>query len=304
MTSTMLESDLDALEIDELAEQADEAVSNGSTESMEALHIYVSQMDGTLLTREQEVQLAKRIEKGDRRAHAQLVEANLRLVISIAKRYLGHGVPLLDLIQEGNIGLMRAADKFEWRKGYKFSTYATWWIKQAVGRAAQAQGRTIRIPTHLHETNQKLARARRQLSLELSADPTPEQLSERSGIPLDKVCNLLRDFQDTLSMDMGVGDDERSDLAQVIGDAGSLGAYDDVAAADQRSEALAAVAALDERSRRIIDLRYGFTTGEPMTFDEVAGEMGMTRSNAALLHTKALRALAEQAPHLVELLTA
>jgi len=231
-----------------------------------------------LLTAAEEVALAKRIERGDAEAKELMINSNLRLVISIAKRYQGQGVPLFDLVQEGVIGLNRAAEEFDWRRGFKFSTYATWWIRQACQRGVSGQAATIRIPTHVNERRAKIARHRRRLELELGRPPTREELSEATELPLKHVDEALDAAEAPVSLNQRVGSDDEGELGDLFSDAGASDPADEATSAVRRQEIRAAVRGLPERERRLIELRFGFgcdTTPGPVAETGRAGVRGV-----------------------------
>jgi RNA polymerase primary sigma factor len=244
-----------------------------------------------LLTAAEEVALAKRVERGDRAAKEQMINSNLRLVVSIAKRYRGHSVPFLDLIQDGVIGLNRAVEKFDWRKGFKFSTYATWWIMQAVQRSVAAQSRTIRVPTHVHERRQKLARAARTMEAKLGRTPTHEELAEATGLSLKHVDEALDVAEARVSLNQSIGDEEERELGDLFADSNSEDP-DELTEEILRGQAVrGALAELPERERRILELRFGIGA-EPQTLDAIGGELGLTRERVRQLERQALENLA------------
>src|SRR3954454_2111205 len=241
-----------------------------------------------LLTGEQEVSLAKRIERGDAAARRQLIEANLRLVVSIAKRYVGRGMLFLDLIQEGNLGLMRAVEKFDWRRGYKFSTYATWWIRQAITRGIADQARTIRVPVHMVETINKLVRVRRQLTQELERDPTNEEIALKMEITPERVEQILKIAQEPVSLETPVGDEDDSSLGDFIEDDELQRPHVAVDSKLRGEEINGVLSSLSHRERKVIELRYGLGGGEPMTLEEVGRYFGVTRERIRQIETRTL----------------
>jgi RNA polymerase primary sigma factor len=262
------------------------------------LKLYVRAIgDGRLLTREEERELARRKDEGDEAAKAKLIESNLRLVMSITRNYTNARVPLLDLIQEGNLGLIRAVEKFDWRLGFKLSTYATWWIRQAVSRALADQGRTIRLPIHVAEQARKVLRARRVLAQKLNSDPTVEQIAEESGFTPERVNQLLELVEDPVSLETPVGDGE-SLYGDLIEDTSS-DEPEAATAKELRSVDLAqALLHLSPRLRRVLTLRFGLAGQTPRTLEDVGADLGVTRERVRQLETNALRELRSVAPGL------
>ena len=244
-----------------------------------------------LLSSQEEQDLAERITAGDEEAKKKLAESNLRLVVSIAKRYTGRGMMFLDLIQEGNIGLLKAVEKFDYSKGFKFSTYATWWIRQAITRAIADQSRTIRIPVHMVETINKLVRIQRKLLQELGREPSPEEIAEEMELPVDRVREIMKISQEPVSLETPIGEEDDSHLGDFIQDDNALAPADAAAFTLLKEELNAVLATLTERERKVLSLRFGLEDGHAKTLEEVGKEFNVTRERIRQIEAKALRKL-------------
>jgi RNA polymerase primary sigma factor len=277
---------------DKPEEKAVEAQPQVLVGSADSLQLFLADIGRhKLLTAAEEVTLAKAIERGDVTAKRRMIESNLRLVVSIAKGYRGLGVPFLDLIQEGTLGLNRAVEKFDWRRGYKFSTYATWWIRQSVQRAVANHARTIRVPVHVVERQQKLGRAARRLEVELGREATKQELAEATGLPLQHVDEALGAAQASVSLNQTVGADDEGELGDLFADREAPDPFDEAEESLRKQGVRRALDALPERERRILELRFGFE-GEPWTLEAIGHELDLTRERVRQLESQALARLA------------
>jgi RNA polymerase primary sigma factor len=294
-TATMEEEDVD---FDHVAlrsrlEEVHRAELDLSSEpSVDSLRLYLRSIGRVpLLSAEEEVALAKRIEKGDVSAKQHMIEANLRLVVSIAKGYMGRGMNLLDLIQEGSLGLIRAVEKFDYRRGYKFSTYATWWIRQAVTRAIADKARTIRIPVHMVEKLNKVVHLERQLVQRLGREPRAEEIAEELRMSPDEVREILRMAQLPVSLEKPIGEEEESELGDFVEDEAAASPFDEASSNLRRVDILRALEALPDRERKVIELRFGLLGEQPRTLEEVGRAFGVTRERIRQIENNTLRKL-------------
>ena len=290
----LLESDDDTKNLDEEDEEIkveDLSVPKGISVD-DPVRMYLKEIGKIpLLTGAEEIDLAKRMEDGDEYAKKQLAEANLRLVVSIAKRYVGRGMLFLDLIQEGNLGLMKAVEKFEYKKGFKFSTYATWWIRQAITRAIADQARTIRIPVHMVETINKLVRVQRQLVQELGRDPSPEEIAKEMDLEVERVREIMKIAQEPVSLETPIGEEEDSHLGDFIPDDDALAPADAATFTMLREQLIEVLHTLTPREQKVLRLRFGLDDGRARTLEEVGKEFDVTRERIRQIEAKALRKL-------------
>ena len=288
------------LELEEIEEVTEEELSNtdayvDSLTIDDPVRMYLKEIGRVpLLTPDEEVDLARRMSDGDQEAKNRMTESNLRLVVSIAKRYVGRGMQFLDLIQEGNLGLIKAVDKFDYTKGYKFSTYATWWIRQAITRAIADQARTIRIPVHMVETINKVIRVSRQLLQELGHDPTAEEIAEEMNLPVDKVRDILKIAQEPVSLETPIGEEEDSHLGDFIPDEEASEPAEAASFALLREQLDEVLDTLTPREKKVLELRFGMTDGRTRTLEEVGKEFNVTRERIRQIEAKALRKLRQQ----------
>ncbi len=290
------QDEADELEPDSFVEQEEpEPVEpERPTTTDDSLRMYLRDIGRIpLLSAAEEVSLAKRMERGDMEAKSRLVEANLRLVVSIAKRYLGRGLSFLDLIQEGNLGLIRAVEKFDYRRGYKFSTYATWWIRQAVTRAIADQARTIRIPVHMVEKLNHLVRAKRQLVQDLGREPTPEEIAKSMDTTVEKVQHLIKISQSPVSLEKPVGDEEEAELGDFLEDEGTPKPMDAAMVEIKKDDLNKVLDSLPHRERKILELRYGLNGEHPRTLEQIGRRFGVTRERIRQIEANTLARLKE-----------
>ena len=291
--STTKTSEEEADESDGLSEELDRLSSLGKKSLADPVRMYLMEIGRIpLLTREEEIRLAQQVEAGDKVAKQKLIDANLRLVVSIAKKYIGRGMTFLDLIQEGNKGLIRAVEKFDWTKGFKFSTYATWWIRQAITRSIADQARTIRIPVHMVETINKLMRTARRLMQELGREPTPEEIGEAMEMEPEKVKEIFKISQNTTSLEAPVGDGEDdSTLGDFIADDSQVSPYEATSHQMLRENVEEVLEALSDREAKVLKMRFGLSGNRMMTLEEVGKQFGVTRERIRQIEAKALRKL-------------
>jgi len=283
---------LGSVEVEETEKELDLSFVENNINIDDHVRMYLKEIGKVpLLTAEEEIELAQRMENGDQEAKGRLAEANLRLVVSIAKRYVGRGMLFLDLIQEGNLGLIKAVEKFDFRKGFKFSTYATWWIRQAITRAIADQARTIRIPVHMVETINKLIRVERQLLQQLGRSPTADELAKEMQMPVEKVREITKIAQEPVSLETPIGEEEDSHLGDFIPDDDILAPADAAAFTLLKEQLIEVLKTLTEREQKVLRLRFGLDDGRARTLEEVGREFRVTRERIRQIEAKALRKL-------------
>jgi len=286
-----IDGDIDKEDLEEVDIKEDLSVPKGINVD-DPVRMYLKEIGKIpLLTGDEEIELAKRMQEGDEEAKKQLAEANLRLVVSIAKRYVGRGMLFLDLIQEGNLGLMKAVEKFDYKKGFKFSTYATWWIRQAITRAIADQARTIRIPVHMVETINKLVRVQRQLVQELGRDPSPEEIGKEMGMEVERVREIMKIAQEPVSLETPIGEEEDSHLGDFIPDDEVLAPAEAATFTMLREQLIDVLDTLTPREQKVLRLRFGLDDGRARTLEEVGKEFEVTRERIRQIEAKALRKL-------------
>lgn len=292
VSSSKKEKNEDEIELSEMEQELEMLASLESASVSDPVRMYLKEIGRIpLLTRTEEIDVAQRNEAADGDAKQHLIDANLRLVVSIAKKYIGRGMTFLDLIQEGNKGLIRAVEKYNWRKGFKFSTYATWWIRQAITRAIADQARTIRIPVHMVETINKLMRVSRKLMQDFGREPTAEEIAEVMEIEPEKVREILKISQKTTSLETPIGDDGDSYLGDFIADESQVTPYDATANRMLKEDIEKVLSTLTDREARVIRMRFGLNSSRPMTLEEVGKKFGVTRERIRQIEAKALRKL-------------